>query len=267
MCIRDRARRARGRCHRRPVRRAARRHLLAPARQRHRGRHRADAVRHRPRLLPRQAADRAYRAAAAGDRFRLVERRAAGARGAEDQRAVPLRGRARAAAGLGARHDALGVDPAHRRRERRRRTRHGLFRRRHPHARHHARRLSRRHRRVFPVPLLSRQLERGALERAGHHRGSARDLRALESDGLLLGIAALRRRRRARAGAAVRRRQPGLLPLQRGALHPHLADHDHHLLSQAHASRRARGAEHHQVTRRSVHVRPLHQVRAVSVAL
>ena len=55
-----------------------------------------DAVRHRARLLSRQAADRADRAAAARDRFRLVERHSAGARGATGQRAVPDRRRARA---------------------------------------------------------------------------------------------------------------------------------------------------------------------------
>ncbi len=43
--------------------RAARRHLLAAAGQRHRRRHRLDAVRHRPRLLSRQAADPADGAA------------------------------------------------------------------------------------------------------------------------------------------------------------------------------------------------------------
>ena len=45
-------------------------HALAvqpPARQRHRGRHRADAVRHRARVLPGQAADPAHGAAPAGD--------------------------------------------------------------------------------------------------------------------------------------------------------------------------------------------------------
>ncbi len=42
----------------------------------------------------------------------------------------------------------------------------------------------------------------------GHHRGRAGDLRALEPDVLLLGIAPVRRRRRARAGAAIGRRQP-----------------------------------------------------------
>ena len=59
--------------------------LRAAAGQRHRGRHRLDAVRRRACVLSRQAADRADRAAAAVDRFRLVERHSAGARGAAHQ--------------------------------------------------------------------------------------------------------------------------------------------------------------------------------------
>ena len=81
----------------------------AAARQRHRRRHRADALRRRARVLPRQAADRADGAAAAVDRSRLVERRAAGARGAAHQRAVPHRRRAGAGAGLGAAHARAGA--------------------------------------------------------------------------------------------------------------------------------------------------------------
>ena len=168
---------------RRAARRAARRDLRPAARQRHRGRHRADAVRHRPRLLSRQAADRADGAAAAVDRLRLVERRS--------RRCAP-RSRSTCCSCIGValapllvwalRTDALGPDRAHRRRERRCGARHGLFGQLHPAARHHARRLSRRHRRLVPVALLSRQLERRPLERAGHHRGRAGDLRALESD-------------------------------------------------------------------------------------
>ena len=60
--------------------------------------------------------------------------------------------------------------------------RHGLFGQFHSPARHHVRRLSRRHRRLVPVALLSRQLERGIVQRPGHHRGGAGHLRALESD-------------------------------------------------------------------------------------
>ena len=118
------------------------------------------------------------------------------------------------------RHHALGPDRAHRRRQRRRRARHGLLGQCHPPARDHARRLPRRHRRLVPVALLSRQLERGPLQRAGPDGGGAGDLRALEPDACLVGVAAVRRRGRARAGAAVGRRQPGLLPLQCRALRP-----------------------------------------------
>src|ERR1700688_4678166 len=51
---------------------------LLGALQRHRGRHRADAVRDGVCFLSRKAADRTDRAASAGDRFRLVERRLPG---------------------------------------------------------------------------------------------------------------------------------------------------------------------------------------------
>ena len=51
----------------------------------------------------------------------------------------------------------------------------------HPPARHHGRRLPRRHRRLVPVAVLSRQLERGPVQRPGHDRGGAGDLRALGS--------------------------------------------------------------------------------------
>jgi hypothetical protein len=73
-------------------------------------------------------------------------------------------------------------------------------------ARHHGRRLPRRHRRLVPVAVLSRQLERGPLQRPGHHRGGAGDLRALGPDAVPVGVAAFRRRRGARAGAAIGRR-------------------------------------------------------------
>ena len=99
----------------------------------------------------------------------------------------------------------------------------------------------------FLVPGLSGKLERRPVERPGHHRGGPRNLRALEPHAVLLGIAAVRCRRSTRAGAAIGRHQPGLLPLQRGALHPDPADHDRHLLAEAHAYRRAGRVERHQV--------------------
>ena len=64
-----------------------------------------------------------------------------------------------------------------------------------PAARDHGRRLSRRHRRLVPVAVLSRQLERGPVQRPGHHRGGAGDLRALGPDAVPVGVAAVRRRR------------------------------------------------------------------------
>src|SRR3954466_11092680 len=90
------ARRARRWHHRCASGRAACRHLLAAARQRRRGRHRADVVRHRTSFLPRQAVDRADGTSTARNRFRLVERHSAGARGPTGQRAVPDRRRTRA---------------------------------------------------------------------------------------------------------------------------------------------------------------------------
>ena len=77
---------------------------------------------------------------------------------------------------------ALGPDHSHRRRKRRCRARHGLFGQSHSPARHHVRRLPRRHRRLVPVALLSGQLERGPVQRPRHHRGGAGHLRALEPD-------------------------------------------------------------------------------------
>ena len=138
------ARRARRRRHRRPARRAPRRNLLAATGERHRRRHRADAVRDRPCILSRKAADRADGAAAPRDRFRMVERRRAGSRRAADQRAVSDRRRAGADPVLGLSDDAMGFADPHRRREFRRGARHGIFRSCDPLARNHGRRLSRR---------------------------------------------------------------------------------------------------------------------------
>ena len=57
----------------------------------------------------------------------------------------------------------------------------------------------------------------------------------------------VRRRRRARAGAAIGRLQPRLSFVQRRALHPDPADHDRNLFAEAHAGRRAGGAVDHEV--------------------
>ncbi len=63
----------------------------------------------------------------------------------------------------------------------------------------------------------------------------------------LLGVVVVRRRRRARAGVAVGRRQPGLSSLQRGPVCADAADHDHHLLAQAHVGGCARRAVDHEI--------------------
>ena len=80
--------RADGRRRGRGAGRAARVAVRPPARQRRRGRHRADAVRRRAGVFPRQAADRTDGAAPAGGVGGLVELVGAGAVGAADQRAV-----------------------------------------------------------------------------------------------------------------------------------------------------------------------------------
>ena len=96
--------------------------------------------------------------------------------------------------------------------------------------------------------VLSRQLERGSLQRTGHHRRGAGDLRAMGPDAVPVGVAGLWRRRRPRAGAAIRRRHLRLSSVQRRALHPDAGDHDHHLLAEAHADRRAGRTVHHPMT-------------------
>ena len=72
------------------------------------------------------------------------------------------------------------------------------------------------------------------------HSGGARDLRALGPDAVPVGLARLRRRGGARARAAIGRRHLRLSSVQCRALHPDAPDHDHHLLAEAHADRRAR---------------------------
>ena len=66
-----------------------------------------------------------------------------------------------------------------------------------------------RDRRFVPVAVLSRELERGPLERARVDGGGAGDLRALGSRPLPAGLPAVRRRQRPRPGAAVGRRDVG----------------------------------------------------------
>ena len=90
---------------------------------------------------------------------------------------------------------------------------------------------------AFADALLSGQLERRHLERPGPDRGRARHLRALERAALRRRRAALRRRRRDRPGAAVDRRQPGLLPVRRRALRADAGHPRHQLPSR---QRRAR---------------------------
>src|ERR1700749_1026574 len=82
----------------------------------------------------------------------------------------------------------LAVLEPPRRRKLGRRARHGPFGAADPAARHHGRRFPCRNRRLIPVAVLSRQLERGVVIRTGHHRGRARHLRALGSDAVPVGL-------------------------------------------------------------------------------
>src|SRR6202000_1779952 len=95
--------------------------------------------------------------------------------------------------------------------------------------------------------VLSRKLERGPLQRPGHHRGSARYLRTLGPDAVPVGVAGLWRRGGAGAGSAIGRRHLRLSSVQRRALHPDAGDHDHHLLAETHADRRAGRTLDHQI--------------------
>ena len=70
------------------------------------------------------------------------------------------------------------------------------------------RRRLRRHRRRVPVALLPRQLERGPVERPGPDGRGAGDLRALGSGALPVGLAAVRRGRRASARRCSRSASP-----------------------------------------------------------
>ena len=201
---------------------AARRDLRPAAGQRHRRRHRADAVRHRARLLSRQAAHRADRrrilpAIDFGWWSDIPQVRAA----LQDQRAVPHRRRARAAPASG----------------RSRTTRWGLIVRTAGESADAARAMG------YSVNAIRMRatMVGGFLAGVGgsflslYYPGSWNE--GLSSgQGImavalvifarwnpmlcLVGVAAVRRRRRARAGAAVGRREPGLLPLQCRALRP-----------------------------------------------
>lgn len=213
------------------VRPAARADLLAAAGQRRRGRHRPDAVRRRPRLLPRQAVHPALGPAAAGDPVRVLVGSAAGPGGVAGQRAVPGRraSERRPVVGL-PQHQGRPGDPG-RRRQRRGGPGHGLPRHEGPGARHHGGGRARRDRRRLPVPVLSGLVERGHLVGPGADGGRARHLRPLEPARLLRRGAPVRRRRGARPRASIGRRLLGLLPVLRRALRPHTRAPRRHLVA------------------------------------
>src|SRR5581483_1100262 len=101
------------------------------------------------------------------------------------------------------------------------------------------RRLPRRHRRGLPLALLPGLLERGSVLRPGADGGGARHLRALGPVEMRARRPAVRRGRRAGAGAAVDRRHPGLLLFQCRPLHPHPPHHDRLGRLQARHARRS----------------------------
>src|SRR5437867_3995715 len=229
---------------------APRGRMQPAARQRHRRRDRPHAVRHRARVLPWQAVRAAQGAHLAGDSARGVERLAADSRGAPGEPALPDRPGAGHRPRLGVSQHALGTRGPHGGRQLRRRAGHGLRGAARAHALDRARRMSRRHRRLVLITVLSGELERGAVERSGTDGGGARDLRALEPDPVLLRRAALRRRGRAGSGAAVGRRHVRLLSLQRRAVRGHARHHDRDVLAAAHAFRRSWRAQHQPMSMR-----------------
>ena len=130
--------------------------------------------------------------------------------------------------------------------------------------------VSGRHRRLVPVPLLSRQLERGDLQRSGIMAVALvifarwNPMLCLWAS-LLFGGAGC-----PWAGAPVGWREPGLLSVQRHALYPDAGHHDHHLLAEAAPSIGAPAELSHHASRprRLVDdLNDLRQVQSLSLAL
>src|SRR6185312_3769591 len=157
--------------------------------ERHRRGDRADAVRRRPGLFPRQTAGGADRAALAGGVARVVVGLGAGPFCPAGERAVRARPRHHGGGAVPAPAHPLGPHPPHGRRERRHGARHGLRRGPGTPAGHDGRWFSGLRLRIVPLALLSGQLERRALQRAGIDGRRAGDLRALGSRALPLGLA------------------------------------------------------------------------------
>ena len=222
--------------------------LQAAAGQRHRHRHRHDVVRHRPRLLLRQALHPADRAAPAVDPARRLDRRTPALAQALDVNPLFLVG------------IALAVVMAWAFRN----TKWGLIVRMTGDSAPAARAMG-----------VSVDLVRFLATAAGgflagiggaflslYYPGSWNE--GLSSGQGLMAVAlvifarwdpircflaraAVRRRRRARPGAAVGRHHPGLLLLQRRALHPDAAHHDRLGRLQVRGARRARRTLDHQM--------------------
>ena len=128
-------------CCRFGARRHARLYLQAAARERHRRGHRHDAVRHRRRVLLRQAV---YPAVGAAARFvfaRRLDRQSGNRDRTADQSAAACRHHRRAGDGLGLRQHQVGPDRPYDRRQRACRARHGRVGRPGPLSLHHCRRL------------------------------------------------------------------------------------------------------------------------------
>ena len=158
-----------------------------------------------------------------------------------------------AADGLGLRQHALGPRRAHRRRQRRCGEGDGHFGRFRALPFDRRRRVSGWNRRRLPFAVLSRLLEPGPVLGTRSDGGGARDLRTLEPVALRAGGAAVRRRRRARPGAAIGGHHRGLLFLQRGALHLDARPDDRDLQHDAFGAGHARRIVHGEVKRSLCH--------------
>src|SRR6478752_6051692 len=236
------ARRTRGGRSRRSARRASRALVQPASRERRGGGHRPDVVWLGFGVFPGQAADSAFSPPLAGDSVRILEPDSASGGRAARQRVVFARRAAGASGQLRAAPNALGADRSHGGGECGGRARHGLRRQPRANLGYHGRRILGRRRRFVLVLVLSGQLERRAIERSRSDGRCFGDLCALGSGALPVRFVVVRGRQRARSRVASRGRQQGILPVQRGAVRAHAADHGAEQLRHAGLCRSTRGA-------------------------